>query len=232
MARTARNLIFPRGCAGCDAPDEILCPHCAAAFSYCRLRDLGPRGDGGVRLPAWSAATYQGVARHAILEWKDHDDVELDRVFASIMASLVERCGIAGQLTDESQPVMVVPAPSSLTSMRRRGRWHTLPLARAVANALQAQSIEVSVSTALESHTEGGKSVQQISSAQRAQRIGGNIRVTSPSAYRGSTVILVDDIITTGSTLRQCAQALRQSGAYVLGALALAEVVVQQPLES
>ncbi|KFI93149.1 putative phosphoribosyl transferase domain protein [Bifidobacterium saguini DSM 23967] len=229
VARAAFNVLLPRGCAGCDAPDDILCADCLGLFAQCRLRDLEVESaTAGAGLPVWSAAIYQGVARHAILEWKDHDDVELDAVFSQIMEALTLRCGIVQRCAAAGcTSVLVVPAPSSRASMRRRGRWHTLPLAQAVVNALQSQSIAAMMTQALESRASGGRSVQQISSAQRAQRIGGNIHVTAPSAYRGAAVVLVDDIVTTGSTLRQCAQALRQSGAQVLGALALADVAGQ-----
>ena len=58
------NLLFPRGCAGCDAPDEVLCAACWALFAQCRERDAD--SGGGARI--WSASIYQGAVRRAILD--------------------------------------------------------------------------------------------------------------------------------------------------------------------
>lgn len=229
--RTVRDLLFPRGCAGCDRPDAVLCPQCAALFAQCRRRELiGGATLGGAPdtrgVPVWSAAVYQGTVRHAILEWKDHDDVELDAVFAGIMDMLTVRAAVAGRCPAD-RPLLVVPAPSSLQSMRRRGRRHTLPLARAVARSLRAQGIRAEVSPLLTSNASGGRSVQQTSSAQRAKRIGGRIVIREKALQREAPVVLVDDIITTGATLRQCVKALELGGANVVGALTLASAVMR-----
>ncbi|WP_319624259.1 ComF family protein [Bifidobacterium cebidarum] len=173
----------------------------------------------------WSAASYQSVARHAILAWKDHDDVELDAVFGSIMNALACRSPLAPVCAGKT--VMVVPAPSSSSSMRRRGRRHVLPLAKAVAAGLRERGVDAVAAPILVSTAVGGRSVQQISFTQRAQRIGGHIAVAGGMTFQGDAVVLVDDIITTGSTLRQCVRACRQSGARVLGALTLADAVVE-----
>ncbi|WP_423734807.1 ComF family protein [Bifidobacterium felsineum] len=226
--RMTRDVLFPRGCAGCDAPDAVLCEQCAGRFDQCRHRALESAGNGAdseTPVSVWSAAAYQSVARHAILAWKDHDDVELDAVFGSIMHTLGRRSPLVPLCAGRT--VMVVPAPSSPSSMRRRGRWHTLPLAEAVAVGLRERGIDAVAAPMLVSTASGGRSVQQISSAQRAQRIGGHIAVARGMICQGNAVILVDDIITTGSTLRQCVRACRQSGAQVLGALTLADAVVE-----
>ena len=60
--------------------------------------------------------------------------------------------------------------------------------------------------------------------AQRAARIGGNIIVGDPRLCRGGTVVPIDDIVTTGATMRQCVAALDAAGARVLTALSLARV--------
>ena len=230
-AGITRDVLLPRGCAGCDRPDAVLCPQCRELFAQCRPRAL----QGSVSGHAYAAAIYQGAARRAILSWKDHDDTELDGPFSEIMTGLLARtplCDLARPAPQRSTPrqstpqrVLVVPAPSSRASMRGRGRRHMMPLASAVSHELQVLGLDAQAVPALASHTVGGRSVQQASSAQRARRIGGHITVTRDATVEDRMVILVDDIITTGATLRQCAQTLQQAGAQVLGALALAEAV-------
>lgn len=213
-----RDALFPRGCAGCDRPDEVLCGDCRSLFTNWRSRELVAHGTA----QTWSASTYRGVVRHAILAWKDHDDTELDTVFGEVMTSLLEHSAISVSCRQQTA-VLVVPVPSSRTSIRRRGRRHIDPLAKAVANALCGHGLDAKPYRALTSIASGGRSVQQASSAQRAQRIGGRIALGSDAVMQGQQVVLVDDIITTGSTLRQCAQTCRQAGAEVIGAMTLTE---------
>ena len=104
------NLLFPRGCAGCDAPDEVLCAACWALFAQCRERDAD--SGGGARI--WSASIYQGAVRRAILDWKDHDDTELDGPFGRIMVSLLNKTPIPSSCLGHR--VLVVPVPSSRAS--------------------------------------------------------------------------------------------------------------------
>lgn len=217
-----RDALFPRGCAGCDRPDEVLCGDCRSLFANWRNRELvsGQETQGAVH--TWSASTYQGVVRHAILAWKDHDDTELDTIFGEVMASLLEHSAIHRSCRRQTA-VLVVLVPSSPASMRRRGRRHIDPLSKAVANALCDYGFDAKPYRVLASIASGGRSVQQASSAQRAQRIGGRIALGSDAVMQGQQVVLVDDIITTGSTLRQCAQTCRQAGAEVIGAMTLTE---------
>ena len=213
-----RDALFPRGCAGCDRPDEVLCGDCRSLFTNWRSRELVAHGTA----QTWSASTYQGAVRHAILAWKDHDDTELDTIFGEVMASLLEHSAIHRSCSRQTA-VLVVPVPSSPASMRRRGRRHIDPLSKAVASALCDHGFDAKPYRALASIASGGRSVQQASSAQRAQRIGGRIALVSDAVMQGQQVVLVDDIITTGSTLRQCAQTCRQAGAEVIGAMTLTE---------
>ena len=231
LCRSVRDVLLPRGCAGCDMPDAVLCDDCRALFDRCHGREL----QGSLSGMAYAAAIYQGVVRRCILDWKDHDDVELDGSFARILIATLARSGLMSVLSslsampdcgpDLRRPVLVVPAPSSPASMRRRGRRHLMPLVRALSEALCESGIPSRPSLALVSTAGGGRSVQQISAAQRAQRIGGHIAVAPGASLRGAPVLLVDDIITTGSTLRQCTDVLRHAGALPVGALALAQAV-------
>lgn len=70
-----RDVLLPRGCAGCDMPDAVLCDDCRAS-------------GGGFMVVRYAWATVSGRAiglrrisrplRRAILRWKDHGDEECD----------------------------------------------------------------------------------------------------------------------------------------------------------
>lgn len=222
------NLLFPRGCAGCDKPDDVLCDVCRALFD-CRVSQPLER----TWMGRWFACGwYRGAARQAILSWKDHGDEECDRPFADALCSLAEYTGVVGGLGKDMpcDRVLIVPAPSSRASMRQRGRRHMMPLSQCLASYLRDRTgIHVHACAALESKVVTGKSVETKGTAQRSQRLKGRITVRSGISLRGAAVILVDDIVTSGTTMRRCVDALVSQGALVLTVLALAYTPAGRP---
>lgn len=75
---------------------------------------------------------------------------------------------------------------------------------------------------ALENRGVKGKSVQTSGAAQRSQRLKGHVSVCPSGSLRNTMVILVDDIVTTGATMRSCVETMRKEGATVVTVLALA----------
>ncbi|PJM75007.1 ComF family protein [Bifidobacterium simiarum] len=235
LCRGIRDVMLPRGCAGCDMPDETLCPSCRGLFSQCVVRPM-PASLFALR-GICACATYRGPVRRAILQWKDHGDEEITRDLCAALRACVRNSGV-GRALGSCDRVLVVPVPSSPASMRRRGRRHTLPLATAVSEQLVADGVNAEVESALNIRGVRSKSVQQIGAAQRSGRLADHLEVRSRYAYAadsgtdavGTTVsgttavILVDDIVTTGSTLRQCAKVLKAVGLPVATAFSLAQV--------
>lgn len=206
---------YTSGGMRCGHRSAICCFHAAALgvtrrMRYC-VRHAGPvRAMPGTgcrqwwRSRIWSASIYQGAVRRAILDWKDHDDTELDGPFGRIMVSLLNKTPIPSSCLGHR--VLVVPVPSSRASMRRRGRAHTAPLAKSVAGALRGYGVDARPCNCLSSSTKA-RSVQQVSSAQRARRITGHVRVKRDLIGNGDAVLLVDDIVTTGAL---CGNAFRR----------------------
>lgn len=218
-----RDLLIPRGCAGCDRPDYALCPRCATEFRQCEAWREPVSG-----VACYACASYRGFARRAVLSWKDHGDLELDAVFSDAIARMVRSCVAAGRLdrsgvpVGSQAPVLVVPAPSSFASVSRRGRRQVTPLANAVAEGLAACGVEARAVEALRMRGVHAKAVQTASGRDRAGRIAGRIVPVRPVPMAGARVILVDDIITTGATIRQCAQVVERESGTVVAAVALA----------
>ena len=223
LAGSALDLLAPRACAGCDRPDFLLCPACGSLL----FRPLSVPAPAYALGLALACAPYRGPVRRIILAWKDHDNRPLDRPLGQAMADLAPALSRLIDPLLRSKPakaILVVSAPSSAASLRRRGRVHLQPILLSLVQALQRQDLDARVGPALIMNSVRTKSVQAGGRRNRSRRLAGRIAVADPPQLAGHPVLVVDDIITTGSTIRHCARALEAAGALPLAALALAAV--------
>ena len=231
------NVLAPRFCAGCQKPGQVLCPRCARLF-MAGLRTDEPAGliaSGSV----WSCARYEGEARRAILQWKDHADIEAGRLLARELCRLARKVllpairkimrGRGPEAPDLR--IAVVPVPSSHASARRRGRQHVTELTRPLVRMLRRAGVPARQVRALRVVGRQKKSVARSHISQRQQRSRTAFRL-SRRARRiraGDVVLHVDDHCTTGSTLLACSRLLAQAGHRPLAAFTLGVVPPSRP---
>jgi predicted amidophosphoribosyltransferase len=203
------DLVLPRECGGCGAPSTRWCDRCAAelALKPDDPRLIVPRVEPGV--PVWSLGRYAGARRGAIVAAKEHGRTDLLGPLSAALRSGLTRL-LGWGVVD--CPVTLVPAPTRLIAARRRGGD---PVTRM---ALAAAVSGVTVVAALRMRALARDSVG-LSVGDRQRNIAGRVRLTRPVT---GAVLLIDDIVTTGSTAAESARVLHAAGARVMGVLALA----------
>lgn len=215
------GVVLPRGCAGCGVPDVVLCGECASGFLMPQRRAMR----GVVTGECDGCGVYRSRVRRAVLRWKDHGDEECTSAFARLLCRLMVDRGMVARCMGG---VLIVPLPSSPRSVRMRGRWHMLPLARRLAMVLRGLGVDARVATPLRMSGVMGKAVQTVGAGRREDRAREALHRASCAVIEGRRVIVLDDIVTTGATMRRAVHLLREGRAEVVAALALAHAV-QRP---
>jgi predicted amidophosphoribosyltransferase len=195
------DLLLPARCAGCGATGDLVCDGCLGALT----RDPQPAVP--VPCPAglpetWAACEYDGPVRRLLVAHKERGRHDLTPVLGLLLArALTVATGGRG-------PALVVPVPSRPSSTRARGYDHTQRLAgRAVTTASPGLVLGPVLRLRRSVADQGG-----LDAEQRAHNLLDAVVATKPVAA-GEVVVLVDDVMTTGSTLAECARALRAAGA-------------------
>ncbi|WP_206515682.1 ComF family protein [Georgenia faecalis] len=223
--REALGLVLPVECAGCGAWDVAVCAACAELLAGPPVRcdaqapllaDAGPA--------TWAVAAYAGPVREVVLAWKSAGRADV----APVVLAAGERAGASWATAlalAGVRDVVVLPAPSG-RARRWRRQLVVADLADAVGRGLagslprRGRRRRVLVVDAL--RRTGGRSHQAgLGTRRRADNRRGTVRLVAHLPV-GADVVLVDDVVTTGATLAECARVLAAAGHPVRGALVLA----------
>jgi len=188
------NLIFPPRCVSCQATGAWLCPTCLDGILFFEppwpviADDLSPLQD--VR----AAARLGGPLRQAIHHFKYRGL----RALAPVLGEMLYDCWDA-----EPWPVdVIVPVPLHPQRLRERGYNQSALLARELARHTGLPVAEGTLLRTTPTPPQVG-----LHAAERAQNVRGAFRCHD-DRLNGMRVLLVDDVFTTGATLRACAEGL------------------------
>jgi len=197
-------------------------------------------------LPRCAAvARYDGAVRRAVVAYKDRGrlalGVPLGRALGRAAVAAAGRADLpSGVGAARCRPVLadtlvlVVAVPSSRAAVRARGRDHLGPLVRGAVRALHDAGVPATAAPLLRSVTRRAD-LAGLSAHARAQAVLGAFAVQPSVAARWRRggkplrLLLVDDVLTTGSTLAEAAATLRAADLDVHAAAVIAATVRRCP---
>ncbi len=122
---------------------------------------------------------------------------------------------------------LLVPVPLHSSRLRERGYNQAELLCRGLLRALPSAGLRLEQSALRKIRATPPQA--GLSMAARRENVRGAFAVAAPERVRGQTIILVDDVMTTGATLSSCATELRRAGASDVLGLTLARATPQFP---
>jgi competence protein ComFC len=213
------DLVYPKRCAGCTRRGTWLCDDCAAALrcfsppwcercgvpgTYARCKcSSTPRNVEQVR----SVGPFDGWLRGAVVQFKYHGEWARAAHLGGPLAAAIAHVEAVDAL---------VPVPLHTSRLRQRGFNQSLLLAEQAGDLL---SIDVKEALLRTRRTDAQVT---LGADRRVDNVAGAFSLDPHVSVAGLAIVLIDDVVTTGSTLSACAEALISAGASSVKAASLA----------
>lgn len=218
------DLLHGGCCAGCLHPGRSWCAQCWLLLPV-EAKEVRPSPTPEGLARCFAAGDYGGLLRSLVVAHKERAVYSLARPLAQCLALPVARAASPHHLT------VLVPVPSPAATVRRRGHDPLLRVARAAARVLRHTGAgQVEVAALLASRGDIPDQAGLGAADRRRNRVHSVLvrpEVRARLARRGEpvAVVVVDDVLTTGSTAREAQRTLEQGG---IGVRAIAVVAATQ----
>lgn len=200
----ALAVIAPTTCAGCGCADRAVCQRCRRALPRgIQVLTLECEGE---PIPVVAAGQYDGLVRRLIVAFKDTHRTDCAGVLGGMLAASAR--AMASCALGEVEFTVV---PSTRAAHRRRG-FHPVEFAARRAGIPLRRVLSQRGATVLD---QAG-----LSRAERQANRRGTLVARRSLAHR--RFVILDDVLTTGSTIAEAARALRSASATVVGAAVIA----------
>lgn len=251
--REVGYLVMPSECALCGAEDQGLCLPCAAQLRRAVAAPFRAEGAadalmgvaGEVQLPVMAAGSYRDALAAAILAFKNHGRTDLGAPLARCLARGLQQMLVdlptapAGARNGGSKAVVLIPIPSSGAGWRRRGFDPVATLLGIMVREGRLPPGVVIVPLLGSRATLPWQRRRQKALGRSARRsnVQGSLKLRPRTARKflltakpsGYCAVLIDDVLTTGSTLREAGKTLGNRGFAPMGAVVLAATQAPQP---
>ncbi len=229
---TAMDWLYPPVCCNCEQRGFVFCPECFSKIEtlyghLCHTCGYPIKGKNKTchrckeNPPAYdearSWAVFSGVARKALLSLKYNRNLALGHLLARPLVDIIRN--------SNWQIDLVVPVPISWSRLRQRGYNQSACISRAVARELNLP------------HTT--RAIQRVKQTETQIALDVNERFMNlMDAFNGITaklnersVLIIDDVITTGATMQNCAVAVKNAGAKKIYCLSVARTLLRHSEE-
>ena len=218
IVSTTLELVYPRSCCVCGSsigPSESasLCATCHKRIRYNKpLLTASAKRAGYYFDRVHSVAAYEGVMRECIHKFKYNGMLSVEKLFVELMTDY------AGKYIDKNLFDFIIPVPLYRTKLRERSFNQAAILANFVSRKLKIPCINNNLI-----RIRAGKPQIDLLKRERLKNIKGVFKLKRPLLLNDKSVLLIDDVFTTGATLNECSRVLKLAGAGYIEAFTLAQ---------
>jgi len=205
------DILFPRKCVFCarilEKSDDGWCDKCIESLPYTENHG---RQDGEIFDFCISPLYYTGVVRQSVLRYKFGGVSHYSDEYAKVLADCINEC-------PDLKYDIISWIPLSIKRERKRGYDQAKLIATQTAQKLGESAVET-----LKKNRDVRPQSELGDKTERSANISGAYEVPNPELIKNKRILLIDDVITTGSTLDECARVLLSEGAHAVIGAALA----------
>jgi len=224
LCRFIIELFYPTRCVNCGKYGLYLCSECYKKIDFCRTAVCfycGKISNNGNICPSckrknrsflksviW-VGQYDGVLKELIHSYKYSAVIDIAPLLSEMVAQVLENKGGFNEC-------IIVPVPIHKKRQIVRGFNQCEEIARLVSKRLNLRGglvLERIINT---------KSQIGLNRGERQENIKGSIICRDQELIEGRSVVLIDDVATTGATLNECAKSLKEAGAKSITAVIIA----------
>lgn len=213
----ALDLVFPKTCLLCLQENEFLCAACAKTLIFrepscfvCRKRDLegktclSCRGKTEIRRFYRPFSYKSETIRRLVHIYKYERAKEAARPLGRFIIGAMQKADFP-----KKKSIAIVPIPLHWRKKRERGFNQTEPLAERIGAFFELPVLSEALIRTKNTSAQIGIENNEL----RCQNMAGAFAVKNPAAIAGKTILLVDDVTTSGATVEEAAASLKKAGA-------------------
>lgn len=227
MPDAVLDLLLGSRCAVCGRAGRVLCPVCRRDLpSKAETRWPTPSPPGLARPVA--VGEYDGALKLLVNAHKEQQRFALAGPLGDLLAlSVLAHAAPSGappRAQEHARPVLLVPVPSRAAVVRRRGHDPLLRITQRATSRLRGLGVRAFARRLLRS-VRVAEDQSRLGAAERSRNLSGSMACPAGAAARlvghgtgaAPLVVVVDDVITTGATVREAQRALEAEGIDVAG---------------
>ncbi len=214
--RIVKRCLSDALCDACACIDRItspMCPICGLPFATSHGLDHPCPDCRSQRFrfdSAQAVGRYEGALKLLLANFKYRGVTQLAKPLAWLMWTVLEL------EHDLDRFDCLIPVPLHWRRKRQRGFNQAELLVRqwpCLARGLTAERVRAKLALTVLGRSRATKPQAGLASMARSENLRGAFAVKKPQCIQGASVLLVDDVLTTGATADACAQALKRAGA-------------------
>ena len=236
ILKNISNLVYPRICVACkktlgeDQPTNYICYSCLSAIQknkppFCQIcgRHLDPKkGFSSLCVKckrsryafdrAFSPCSYSGTTRELIQLLKYKNKIYLAKPLAGFLVEFIKEYDFPIDMAD-----LIVPIPLHKRKLREREFNQSQLLAKHVSDEFNVRLSDGNLFRIKDNQAQA-----ELTDEKRWENVMGIFGLNNPIEFSNKTIILIDDVITTGATVSEAASTLKENGANLVFVLTLA----------